>query len=162
MSTMPPMTAQEITDIISRAMEKKGDLHAKITVARKTTVPGQTQYSSEGVVYQVEIDVPAGQKVIDAIHMAQADLNILVGEFKAAYLLKQPDAPPSRPSPSSSPSPALEWITSEKNPALEFLPADTPGAQVFLEWAKNKEKGFWLFDTGRGVLIFRKKGANQK
>ena len=153
--TMPPMTAQE--------------MHAKITVARKTTVPGQTQYSSEGVVYQVEIDVPAGQKVIDAIHMAQADLEILIGEFKSAHLLKteKPSlihfpgvqgSPPSRPSPPSPPTePALEWIQSKNNPTVEFIPTDRPGVQSFHELAKQREKGYWLNQDG--TLIFRYKKA---
>ena len=49
MSATPPLTPEQIINIVNKAMEKKGDLHARITVARKVTVPGQTEYSSEGV-----------------------------------------------------------------------------------------------------------------
>lgn len=66
------------------------------------------------------------------------------------------------PGVQAPPKPDLEWITSEKNPSVEFIPAGRPGTQSFLELAKQKKDGYWLFDTPRGQLIFRKKAVGVK
>lgn len=89
MSATPPLTPDQIINIVNKAMERKGDLHTRITVTRKVTVPGQTEYSSEGVTFSIEVDVPHGENLIDATRRAKADLEVLVGEFKAAHLIKQ-------------------------------------------------------------------------
>jgi hypothetical protein len=159
--TMPPMTAQEITDLFTKVMQGNFRLAGSI---RAVKLPGQQEHSSEATTKFFIETIPEGKKRVDFMHELDVDLELLIGEFKAARLLKAPSTPKPASSESRPPVPKteLEWITSEKNPALEFLPANTPGAQVFFEWAKNKEKGLWLFDTGRGVLIFRKKGATPK
>ena len=89
MSATSPLTPEQIINIVNKAMERKGDLHARITVARKVTVPGQTEYSSEGVTFGIEVDVPHGENLIDATRRVKADLEVLVGEFKAAHLIKR-------------------------------------------------------------------------
>ena len=152
MSATPPLTPEQIINIVNKAMERKGDLHARITVARKVTVPGQTEYSSEGVTFGVEIDVPHGENLIDATRRAKADLEVLVGEFKAAHLIKQSSEKGTQ-FPKTEPQ-EFPWRTT-KNPDIEMLPADTPGAKQFADLAVQGQQGYWM--NKEGTLIFRRK-----
>ena len=158
MSTQP-LTEKEIIDIIMRAVDKKGDLHARISLTAGIEIDTVTkQVKAKSYYPKIVIDVPPDKPVIlDAFHQLQATLNTLHGEFMAANLLKIPNVVNAQTTAKTEPQ--INWITSEKNPALEFIPADTPGAQMFLEWARNKQHGYWLFNTGKGELIFRYKKA---
>ena len=117
---------------------------------------------------KVEIDIPPSTPdLLDALHKTQATLQILIGEFMAAHLVKTPSTP-NAPATSNTQAtsatlktePALEWIQSKNNPTVEFIPTDRPGVQYFHELAKQGEKGYWL--NQEGTLIFRYKKATQK
>jgi hypothetical protein len=144
---------------------KLEDLHARISLAAGIEIDTVNKQVLRRSLYpKIEIDVPPDRAdLLDALHRNQAILNILIGEFQGAHLLKteKPDLI-HFPEVQAPPKPDLEWITSDKNPALEFIPADRPGTESFLALAKEKKDGYWLFDTGRGQLIFRYKRVTEK
>ena len=126
-------------------------------------LPGQFEYVKWGFFEET----PLGKNRLDFAHELAADLNVLIGEAKAAHLHKTPNLPntPATPNgqvtpPTSKPEPALEWISSKNNPTVEFIPTDRPGVQYFHELAKLREKGYWLNQDG--TLIFRHKKATAK
>jgi hypothetical protein len=164
MVTNPLATAEEAIrayEELRAKNEAKEDLHARISLSAGIEIDTVNKQVLRRSLYpKIEIDVPPDRAdLLDALHRNQAILNILIGEFQAAHLLKteKPDlihfpgvqAPPSKP--------VVEWIQSKNNPAVEFIPTDRPGADQFRELAAGRKDGYWLNQDGS--LIFRYKKA---
>jgi len=156
MTTSPPLTPKDIEQIIMKALEKKGDLHIRIRMTREVKLPGATQFSSEGATFSVETDLPAGEKILTAFHKLYAELEVPIGEFKAAHLVKKPDLPKpkenetkatdEKPYYDSSP---VDLAPNPKSLQRELTPPSDRGNQLdALPWKPFKEgTGWWIFKS---------------
>jgi len=141
MTTSPPLTPKDVEQIITKALEKKGDLHVRVRMTREVKVPGATQFSSEGATFSVETDLPAGEKILTAFHKLYAELEVPIAEFKTAHLVKKPDLPKAKEIETKATdeqelSPPSDWEMYWEN-HLNALP-----------WKPFKEgTGWWIFKS---------------
>ena len=167
MGEKPPATAEEAIEAYQRLRAKneaKEDLHARISLSGGIEIDTVNKQVLRRSLYpKIEIDVPPDRAdLLDALHRNQAILNILIGEFMAAHLLKTPSTPATSNVQDTPPisttlktDPVLEWIQSKNNPTVEFIPTDRPGAEQFRELATQRKDGYWLNQDA--TLIFRYK-----
>ena len=167
MVTNPPATAEEAIRQYQELRAKneakqEQDLHARISLTAGIEIdPINKQVLRRSLYPKIEIDIPPNTPdLLDALHKTQATLQILIGEFMAAHLLKTPTTSNTQATSTTlKTEPVLEWIQSKNNPTVEFIPTDRPGVQYFHELAKQGEKGYWL--NQEGTLIFRYKKATR-
>ena len=150
--TMPPMTAQEITEIINKAMEKKGDLHARISLSGGIEIDTVNKQVLRRSLYpKIEIDIPPDKPdLLDALHKTQSTLNLLIDEFMSAHLLKTSNAPATQ-SPKAEGWDSLPW---RDGPYGQWIFADEPRAKgltsmIFAAQGGKFESGEWIYNVSK-------------
>jgi len=153
MSTSPPLTPKDIEQIITKALEKKGDLHVRIRMTREAKLPGATQFSSEGATFSVETDVPAGQNTLTAFHNLYAELEVPIGEFKGTHLMKKPDLSKAK---------EIETKATDEKGYYDSSPAEVAAnpkdlqQELSLAWENQLNALPWEpFKEGTGWWIFK-------
>jgi hypothetical protein len=115
--------------------------------------PGEFEYVKVGFFEET----PIGKKRLDFAHELQTDLNVLIGEAKAAYLedaQKQPDVRPPSSAPPTRPAPAKQPVQPPQPPITQ------PDVNVesllngISSWSVPNEKGYqWCYRKEVEVIL---------